>query len=68
MQQIGQVLFLLGFFFAFAAGIGFEHLWLPVGPAVFGVFVGAALLVVAMRLLFRTALSTLWKTNLKEIE
>lgn len=112
MQQIGQVLFLLGILFAFAAGIGFEHPWLPVGLAVFGVFVGlvnmanvdpskflitgialevsasalkdfsfigeamsdvmifvgAALLVVAMRSLFRTALSTLWKTNLKEFE
>jgi hypothetical protein len=112
MQQIGQVLFLLGILFAFVAGMGFEHPWLPVGLAVFGVFVGlvnvanvdpskflitgialevsasalkdfsfigeamsdvmifvgAALLVVAMRFLFRTALATLWKTELKEIE
>lgn len=107
MQQIGQVLFILGILFAFAAGIGFEHPWLPVGLALFGVFVGlvnmaevdstnflitgialevsasafrqfsfigaamsdvmifvgGALLVVAMRALFRSALSTLWKTH-----
>ena len=107
MQQIGQVLFILGILFAFAAGIGFEHPWLPIGLALFGVFVGlvnmaevdstqflitgialevsasafrqftfigaamsdvmifvgGALLVVAMRALFRSALSTLWKTH-----
>jgi len=107
MQQIGQTLFLLGILFAFVAGIGFEHPWLPVGLAVFGVFVGlvnmadvdptkflitgialevsasslneftfigaamsdvmifvgGALLVVAMRTLFRSALSNLWKTR-----
>ena len=40
MQQIGQVLFILGIIFAFVAGIGFEHPWLPVGLAVFGVIVG----------------------------
>lgn len=107
MQQIGQVLFLLGILFAFIAGVGFVHPWLPVGLAVFGVFVGlvnmvdvdpskflitgialevsasafkqfsfigaamsdvmifvgGAVLVVAMRALFRSALSTLWKTH-----
>ena len=107
MQQIGQVLFFLGIIFAFLAGIGFEHAFLPVGLAVFGVFVGlfnmshvdsnkflitgialevsasafrqftfigaamsdvmifvgGALLVVAMRTLFRSALSNLWKTH-----
>jgi len=40
MQQFGQILFILGILFAFAAGLGFEHQWLPVGLAVFGVFVG----------------------------
>ena len=107
MQQIGQVLFFLGIIFAFVAGIGFEHPWLPVGLAIFGIFVGfvnivdvdtnkflitgialevsasafrqfdfigaamsdvmifvgGALLVVAMRMLFKTSLSTLWKTH-----
>jgi len=107
MQQVGQVLFILGIIFAFLAGIGFEHPWLPVGLAVFGmfvglvnmadvdsskflltgialevsasafkqfsfigaamsdvmIFVGGALLVVAMRALFRSALSNLWKTH-----
>ena len=107
MQQIGQVLFILGIIFAFVAGIGFEHPWLPVGLAIFGIivgfvnlinvdttkflvtgialevsasafrqftflgaamsdvmiFVGGALLVVAMRALFQSALSTLWKTH-----
>ncbi len=107
MQQIGQVLFLLGIIFAFIAGLGFEHPWLPIGLAVFGIFVGlvnivdtdtnkflitgialevsasafrqfsfigeamsdvmifvgGALLVVAMRVLFKSALSTLWKTH-----
>jgi len=107
MQQLGQILFLLGIFFAIVAGIGFEHPWLPVGLAVFGVFVGlvnmanvdtnkflitgialevsasafkqfsfigaamsdvmifvgGALLVVAMRTLFVSALGTLWKTH-----
>lgn len=107
MQQIGQMLFILGIIFAFLAGLGFEHPWLPVWLAVFGVFVGlvnirmsevdsnsflitgialevsasafkqftfigaamsdimifvgGALLVVAMRTLFRSALSKLWK-------
>ena len=107
MKQIGHILFILGIIFAFVAGIGFEHPWLPVGLAVFGVFVGlvnlvdvdtnnflitgialevsasalkqfsfigaamsdvmifvgAAVLVVAMRALFTKSLSTLWKTN-----
>jgi len=107
MQQVGQVLFILGIIFAFLAGIGFEHPWLPVGLAVFGmfvglvnmadvdsskflltgialevsasafkqfsfigaamsdvmIFVGGALLVVAMRALFRSALSNLWKIH-----
>ena len=40
MQQIGQVLFILGIIFAFVAGIGFEHPWLPVGLAIFGIIVG----------------------------
>lgn len=105
MQQIGNILFILGILFAFVAGIGFEHPWLPVGLAVFGVFVGlvnvvdvdanqflitgialevsasafkqfsvigaamsdimifvgGALLVVAIRVLFSSVLSTLWK-------
>ena len=105
MKQIGHILFLLGIIFAFGAGIGFQHPWLPVGLALFGIFVGlvnvvevdankflitgialevsasafrqftfigeamsyvmifvgGALLVVAMRVLFSTALSTLWK-------
>lgn len=107
MQQLGHILFLLGIIFAFVAGIGFEHPWLPIGLAVFGVFVGlvnvvdvdankflitgialevsasafrqfsfmgeamsdvmifvgGALLVVAMRTLFRSALSNLWETH-----
>lgn len=107
MQQIGQVLFILGIIFAFIGGLGFEHPWFPVGLAVFGVivgfvnlaevdanqfliagialevsasafrqftfigaamsdvmiFVGGALLVVAMRTLFKSALATLWKTH-----
>ena len=107
MQQLGQVLFILGILFAFVAGIGFEHPMLPIGLAVFGIFVGlvnmanvdsqqflitgialevsasafrqftfigaamsdimifvgGALLVVAMRALFRTALGNLWKTR-----
>jgi len=107
MQQLGQVLFILGIIFAFLAGVGLEHPFLPVGLAIFGVFVGfvnmanvdstnflitgialevsasafkqftfigaamadimifvgGALLVVAMRTLFRSALSKLWKTH-----
>ena len=107
MQQIGLVLFVLGILFAFVAGLGFEHPWLPIGLAVFGmfvglvnivdadtnkflitgialevsasafrqfafigeamsdvmIFVGGALLVVAIRILFKSALSTLWKTH-----
>jgi hypothetical protein len=107
MQQIGQILFILGILFAFIAGLGFEHPWLPIGLAFFGIFVGlvnivdvdttkflvtgialevsasafrqfsfigaamsdvmifvgGALLVVAMRVLFKSALSTLWKTH-----
>ncbi len=107
MQQIGHILFILGILFAFVAGIGFEHPWLPAGLAVFGIFVGlvnvvdtdatkflitgialevsasafkqfsfigaamsdvmifvgGALLVMAMRVLFRSALSTLWKSQ-----
>ena len=105
MQKLGHILFILGIIIAFVAGIGFEHPWLPVGLAVFGIFVGlvnvvdvdtskflitgialevsasafrefsfigaamsdvmifvgGALLVVAMRVLFSTALATLWK-------
>jgi len=105
MQKLGHILFILGIIIAFVAGIGFEHPWLPVGLAVFGIFVGlvnvvdvdtskflitgialevsasafrefsfigaamsdvmifvgGALLVVAMRVLFSTALSNLWK-------
>jgi len=107
MKQFGHILFLLGIIFAFVAGIGFEHPWLPLGLAIFGIFVGlvnvvdedtnkflitgialevsasafrefsfmgaamsdvmifvgGALLVVAMRVLFATALSTLWKSE-----
>ncbi len=107
MKQIGHILFLLGILLAFGAGIGFQHPWLPVGLALFGVFVGlvnvvdvdankflitgialevsasafkqfafigaamsdvmifvgGALLVVALRVLFGTALSTLWRTQ-----
>ena len=107
MRQLGHILFILGIIFAFVAGIGFEHPWLPIGLAVFGVFVGlvnvvdvdtnkflitgialevsasalkefsfigaamsdvmifvgGALLVVAMRMLFGTALGSLWKTQ-----
>ena len=107
MQQIGQVLFITGILFAFVAGLGFEHPWLPIGLAFFGVFVGlvnmadadpskflitgialevsasafrqfafigaamsdvmifvgGAILVVAMRGLFRSALSGFWKPN-----
>ena len=107
MQQLGHILFILGIIFAFVAGIGFEHPWLPIGLAVFGVFVGlvnvakvdtnkflitgialevsasalkqfsiigaamsdvmifvgGALLVVAMRTLFRSAASNLWETH-----
>jgi hypothetical protein len=106
MQQIGQVLFILGILFAFFAGLGLEHPWLPIGLAIFGIFVGfvnivdadtnkflitgialevsasafrqfsfigpamsdvmifvgGALLVVAMRVLLKSSLSTLWKT------
>jgi len=107
MQQLGQILFILGIVFAFLAGIGFEHPWLPIGLAVFGIFVGlvnmahvdtnqflitgialevsasafrqfsfmgaamsdvmifvgGALLVVAMRSLLQSALATIWKTH-----
>ena len=107
MQQIGHILFVFGILIAFVAGLGFEHSWLPVGLAAFGIFVGfvnivdvdtnkflvtgialevsasafrqfsfigtamsdvmifvgGALLVVAMRVLFSTALSTLWKSR-----
>jgi hypothetical protein len=107
MQQLGQILFILGILFAFVAGIGFEHPWLPAGMAVFGIFVGlvnmadvdtnkflitgialevsasafkqfsfigeamsdvmifvgGAVLVVAIRALFSAALSNLWKTH-----
>jgi len=110
MQQFGQILFILGIILAFVAGIGFEHPWLPIGLAVFGIFVGmvnlvdtdttkflitgialevsasafkefsfigaamsdvmifvgGALLVVAMRVLFKSALSTLWKTQIED--
>ena len=40
MQQFGQVLFILGLLFAFVAGLGYEHPWLPIGLALFGIFVG----------------------------
>jgi len=40
MQKLGHILFILGIIIAVVAGIGFEHPWLPVGLAVFGVFVG----------------------------
>lgn len=107
MQRTGHILFLLGILFAFIAGMGFEHPWLPIGLALFGafvglvnvvnvdtnkflitgialevsasafqqfpfigaamsdvmIFVGGALLVVALRVLFSTALSTLWKSQ-----
>jgi len=106
MKQIGHILFLLGILFAFGAGIGFQHPWLPVGLALFGIFVGlvnvvdadtskflitgialevsasafrqfsfigeamifvgGALLVVAVRVLFGTALSTLWEPQDQE--
>jgi len=105
MKQIGHILFIVGILFAFGAGIGVQHPWLPIGLALFGVFVGmvnivdddtnkflitgialevsasalkqfsfigaamsdvmifvgAALLVVALRVLFGTTLSTLWQ-------
>ena len=104
MQQIGQVLFIVGLLFAFVAGLGYEHPWLPICLALFGIFVGlvnitvvdtnrflitgialevsasafkqfsfigvamsdvmifvgGALLVVAVRVLFGTALSSIW--------
>ena len=107
MQQLGHILFLLGIVLAFVAGLGLEHPWLPIGLAVFGVFVGlvnvavvdtnkflitgialevsasafrqfsfmgeamsdvmifvgGALLVVAIRTLCRSALSNLWETH-----
>lgn len=107
MRQLGHILFILGVIFAFVAGIGFEHPWLPIGLVVFGVFVGlvnvvdvdtnkflitgialevsasalkefsfigaamsdvmifvgGALLVVALRVLFGTALASLWKAQ-----
>ena len=110
MQKLGHILFILGIIIAFVAGIGFEHQWLPVGLAIFGIFVGlvnvvdddtnkflitgialevsasafrqfsfigeamsdvmifvgGALLVVAVRVLFGTALSTLWKSQEQE--
>ena len=40
MQQARQALVILGVLFAFVAGLGMEHTWLPVGLAIFGVFVG----------------------------
>ena len=40
MQQFGQILFLLGILFAFGAGVGIEHPFLPAGLALFGIFVG----------------------------
>ena len=40
MQQIGQVLFIVGLLFAFVAGLGYEHPWLPIGLAMFGICVG----------------------------
>lgn len=105
MQQFGHILFILGLIIAFFGGLGIEHPWLPVGLALFGlfvgfvninvvdanrflitgialevsasafrefsfigvamadvmIFVGGALLVVAVRQLFGTALSTLWQ-------
>lgn len=110
MQQIGQVLFIVGLLFAFVAGLGYEHPWLPIGLALFGIFVGlvnitvtdtnrflitgialevsasafkqfsfigeamsdvmifvgGALLVVAVRVLFGAALSSIWKRRDKQ--
>ena len=107
MKQVGHILFILGILFAFGAGMGIQHPWLPIGLALFGIFVGlvnivdddvnkflitgialevsasalkqfsfigaamsdvmifvgAALLVVAMRVLFATTLTTLWKAQ-----
>ena len=40
LAAITSGFFLLGILFAFLAGVGFEHPWLPVGLAAFGVFVG----------------------------
>ena len=40
MHQARQALVILGVLFAFVAGLGMEHTWLPVGLAIFGVFVG----------------------------
>ena len=112
MQQIGHILFIMGLLTALLVGIGFEHPWVPISLALFGifvgfvniniddtnrflitgialevsasafkqftfigaamtdvmVFVGGALLVVAVRVLFGTALSTLWKTHDHDIE
>jgi len=39
-QQIGHILFLFGLIIAVVAGVGFEHPWLPIGLALFGIFVG----------------------------
>ena len=105
MQQIGHILFIFGLLLAFVSGLGFQHPWLTVSLALFGIFVGlvnvavvdtnkflitgialevsasafkqfsyigaamsdvmifvgGALLVVALRMLLGTTLSTLWK-------
>ena len=107
MQQFGHILFAMGLIFAFAAGLGIQHPWLPIGMAFFGIFVGlfnvaaadttkfmltgialevsasafkqftivgaamtdvmifvgGALLVVALRGMLGTAFTTLWKTR-----
>lgn len=107
MQQFGHILFALGLIFAFAAGLGIQHPWLPIGLAFFGIFVGlfnvastdttkfmltgialevsasafkqftfvgaamtdvmifvgGALLVVALRVMLGTAFTGLWKTR-----
>jgi len=105
MHQLGHIFFILGILIAFGTGLGIHHPWLPVGLALFGVFVGlvnvnitntheflitgialevsasafrvfpvigdamsdvmifvgGAMLVVAIRLLAKNALATLWQ-------
>ncbi|MCH9027484.1 MAG: hypothetical protein IIA05_10245 [Proteobacteria bacterium] len=53
MQQFGHILFILGILIAFGTGMDIHHPWLPISLALFGIFVGGALLVVALRSLFR---------------
>jgi len=47
MQQFGHILFVFGVLIAFIAGLGFEHPWLPISLALFGVFVGLVNITVA---------------------